>query len=144
MTYVCYAANCGVTQNQYSKYHINPWNSLQDIRQNRWSMKIWSQWPWLYSVIFLQIWKCESQDSLVSTFMSPDQNLWVPLGDSQKSCCAVTENRCTGFKYVLSTQIQWWWNVIKLNNFCLVFYIFVLPNPRPWLAEHKTSTWLLD
>ena len=59
------------------------------------------------SVIFLQIWKCESQDSLVSTFMSPDQNLWVPLGDSQKSCYMVTENSCTGFKYVTSTQIQW-------------------------------------
>ena len=41
------------------------------------------------AVIFLQIWKCESQDSLVSTFMSPDQNLWVPLGDSQKSCNAL-------------------------------------------------------
>ena len=36
--------------NQYSKYHINPWNSLQAIRQNRWSMKIWSQWPWPYYI----------------------------------------------------------------------------------------------
>ena len=53
------------------------------------------------TVIFLQIWKCESQDSLVSTFMSPDQNLWVPLGDSQKSCYMDTENYCTGFKGVV-------------------------------------------
>ena len=35
---ICYAVNRGVIQNQYSKYH-NPWNSLQAIRQNRWSMK---------------------------------------------------------------------------------------------------------
>ena len=24
VTYICYAVNRGVTQNQYSKYHINP------------------------------------------------------------------------------------------------------------------------
>ena len=41
ITYICYAANHGVTQNQYSKYHINPWNSLQNIRKNCWSMKIY-------------------------------------------------------------------------------------------------------
>ena len=33
VTYICYAVNRGVTQNQYSKYHINPWNSFQDIRK---------------------------------------------------------------------------------------------------------------
>ena len=41
MTYICYDINHGATQNQYFKYHINPWNSLQDIRQTRWS-------PWPY------------------------------------------------------------------------------------------------
>ena len=45
VTYICKDLNFGVTQNQYLKYQINPWNSLQNIRQNHWSMKIRSQWP---------------------------------------------------------------------------------------------------
>ena len=40
MTYIFYDVNRGVTKNQYFKYHIYPLNSLQNIRQNRWSMKI--------------------------------------------------------------------------------------------------------
>ena len=50
---IYYDVNHVVTQNQYPKYHINPWNSLQNIRQNRWSMKIMSQRPWL---VYTECW----------------------------------------------------------------------------------------
>ena len=40
MTYICYDVNRVVTPNQYPKYHLIPWNSLQNIRLNCWRMNL--------------------------------------------------------------------------------------------------------
>ena len=70
----------------YKEVHVDKTYTGSDIFTN---LKMWV--PGLASLNFYESW---------SEFMSP-------LGDSQKSRYMVTENCCTGFKYVMSTQIQW-------------------------------------